>query len=582
MKEKFDKNRLLWYTKRVYGVLTPILPETGGICMDIIWERYNEWLNNCDGEMHAELESMTPEAMKDAFYAELKFGTAGLRGKIGAGTDKLNVFTVARATQGLADYLKSTGGKKVAISYDSRIKSDLFAVVAAEVLVESGINVIIVSDMMPTPYMSYMIRYYKCDAGIMITASHNPKEYNGYKVSGSDGCQINDETAEKILACIDKYGYFGIKRFSFDQALRYGMIKYAGTDVKESYLREVWNCGITHEADGLSVTYSALNGTGIKLIPEIFDRLGVKCNKVETQCVKDGTFRTCPYPNPEKPEAMELAVRQAIERGSDLVIATDPDADRVGVAVIKNGKADLLSGNETGLLLTDYILKNKRKIKRPIVIKSIVTTRLTEKICASYGAELINVLTGFKYIGGKVTELEKKGEAERFVLGFEESYGYLPGSYVRDKDAMSASMLICEMAADYKRKGKTLRDALNGIYAIYGLEEEKLVSYRFEGAEGSRLISDIMVHFRSNLPTVIGGLAVKEKTDFLTDDTGLVRSNVLRFVLEKDAQIILRPSGTEPLMKAYLSVCGDKESNSAIIVAMSDWLEGEIGSVTGR
>ncbi len=546
--------------------------------MDIIWERYNEWLNHCDGEMHTELESMTQEQMKDAFYAELKFGTAGLRGKLGAGTGKLNVFTVARATLGLADYLKSIGGKKVAISYDSRINSDLFAVISAEVLVENGINVIMTQDMMPTPFMSYMIRYYKCDAGIMITASHNPKEYNGYKVSGRDGCQINDETAEKILACIDRHGYFGIKKFSFEQALRYGMVRYAGDDVRESYLKDVWNCGVSHDAKGLKVTYSALNGTGIKLIPEIFEKLGVDCNFVDVQCKKDGTFKTCPYPNPEKPEAMELSVLQAIKEGSDIVIATDPDADRVGVAVIKDGKASLLSGNETGLLLTDYVLKNKKNVSRPIIIKSIVTTRLTEKICKKYGAELFNVFTGFKYIGGKITELEEKGEADRFVLGFEESYGYLAGSYVRDKDAMSASMLICEMAADYKRQGKTLRDAINDIYAEFGLEEEKLVSYKFEGAEGSEKIKAIMAHFRNNLPEEICGLKVIEKTDFLTDDTGMVRSNVLRFILEKEAQIILRPSGTEPLMKAYLSACGNKESNAIIIGGMTEWLDRQVKS----
>jgi len=530
-----------------------------------IRDMYNEWLEKCTSEeLIAELKAMSAEEAMNSFYKELEFGTAGLRGIIGAGTNKLNIHTIARATQGVADYVLSLGGGSVAVSYDSRIKSDLFARVTAEVLAANGIRTIITEDMMPTPYLSYMVRAYDCKAGVMITASHNPKEYNGYKVYGADGCQLTDNAAGLILEYIGKHGYFDVKRVDFDEAIRNGLIEYVKADVTEGFLDEVYKCGITHNAKGLKVTYSALNGTGIQLVPSILKKIGADVMLVEEQCVKDGNFPTCPYPNPEKRDALELGIKCLEANGSDLLIATDPDADRVGTAVIgKDGNARLLTGNEVGLLLAEYILSNKKDIKNPVVVKTIVTTKLTEKICKAYGAELRDVLTGFKYIGEQIALLEEKGEESRFVLGFEESYGYLAGSYVRDKDAVVASMLIAELAAELKQRGKTLEDGINDIYAKYGLENHRLLSYRFEGSEGSVTMKKVIDYFRNTEMADIGGYKVENRVDYLIDETGLIKANVLRYSLEGGAQVILRPSGTEPLIKAYVTVCGESFKDNA-------------------
>lgn len=541
---------------------------------------YENWLKNVeDTELLEQLNKMDEQEISDNFYKDLEFGTGGLRGILGAGTNNLNIYTIRRVTEGVARYEKIGGGKSVAIAYDSRIKSDIFAKEAASVFVANGFKVYMTPQLMPTPFLSFITRYYKCDAGVMITASHNPKQYNGYKVYGADGCQVTDGEAGLITAQIENVDCFEVSMADFDVSLSEGKIVYTDDAVKKAYMDSVFECSINGCAKGIKVAYTALNGTGIMLVPDILDKIQAQTVFVKEQCCPDGNFPTCPFPNPEKPEALVLGIACAEKNNADLLIATDPDADRIGVVVKTEKGYERLTGNEVGLLLCDFILKNRQmKGVKPVVIKTIVTTKLIKKICEKYGAEMINVYTGFKYIGEQIGFLEKKGEEKRFVLGFEESYGYLTGSYVRDKDAVVASMTVTEMVAVYAKEGKTLVDKLNEIYAEFGYIEHMPLSYRFEGSVGSIKKAEILKGFRDNKPTKIGELVVEDIVDYLYDETGLIKSDVLKYDLEKDAEVIIRPSGTEPLIKAYMTACGDEESNAKIFASIKEWLDNRMKS----
>ena len=542
-------------------------------------ELYDLWCANAkeDPDLRTELESIKndSDAIIDRFYRDLEFGTGGLRGVIGAGTNRMNIYTVRRATQGFADYLNQEyTNPSVAISYDSRIKSDVFSKAAAEVLAANGIKVHIYTELMPTPCLSWAVRALKCQGGIMVTASHNPAKYNGYKVYGEDGCQITLRGAEIILEKINSLDIFnGVKTSSFDEELAKGNIKYIGEDVIEDFYKHVLAEGINTDlcaSSGLKVVYTPLNGTGNKPVREILKRIGITdVTVVKEQENPDGNFTTCPYPNPEIREALEVGLRYCNEVKPDLLLATDPDCDRVGIAVPDgNGGYALFSGNEVGALLLEYICQ--QRIKRgtmpqnPIAIKTIVTTDIVSLIGKEYGVEIIDVLTGFKFIGEQIGLLEAKGEESRYIWGFEESYGYLSGSYVRDKDAVNASMLICEMAAYYRTQGITLIEARENMYKKYGVFYQTLYSFTFEGASGMKKMAEIMETLRNNHPSEIAGLKVvrfddyKESTskDIATGavtELTLPKSNVLAFFLEGGSKVIVRPSGTEPKIKTYLT-----------------------------
>ncbi|MDR1093418.1 MAG: phospho-sugar mutase [Clostridiales bacterium] len=529
---------------------------------------YQEWLKQArDPEVVAELAAMAGDErrIKDAFYKELTFGTGGLRGILGAGTNCLNVYTIRKITRGLAAYLRAANGKSVCIAYDSRRKSDVFARCAAEIFAQNGIKAYIARELMPTPFLSFATRFYRAAAGVMVTASHNPAQYNGYKVYGADGCQLTDAAAGAVAAHIEKAAYFGNEPAPFEEYIKAGAVEYMPDTVEGEYLNAVQNEAVGEEIGAdFSVAYSPLNGTGYRLVPEILKRAGVRAvYAVPEQAQPDGNFPTCPYPNPEKKEALSLVLDCARRNGADMALATDPDADRVGIAVRHGGDYILMTGNEVGVLLCEYIL-SAVKIKNPVVVKTIVTTVLGEKVARDLGADVIDVLTGFKYIGEAVGELEKRGEAARFALGFEESYGYLKGSYVRDKDAVVASMLICEMAAYHKKRGKTLKDAIDALYAKYGLCEHKLFSFEFAGADGNTKMRTVLSALRSNPPRAFAGISVVKITDYLTQtETKLPKSDVLKYNLDGGNQIIVRPSGTEPLIKIYATAFVDKAANAA-------------------
>lgn len=534
----------------------------------IISDAYALWMECVrDKTLRSELEKISADekAIENKFYKELQFGTGGLRGEIGVGTNCLNIYTIGKATQGVAAYVNSIGGKIAVISYDSRINSDVFARRAACVFAENGISVYIVKELMPTPFLSFATRFYKADIGIMITASHNPSKYNGYKVYGSDGCQITDAVASAITRFIADVNCFAVKTGDFSAYVRLGKIRYVDDQAEESYLQAVEKQSVC-KAEGVSVTYTPLNGTGYRIVPKMLARMGVHANLVKEQAMPDGNFPTCPYPNPEKPAAMELGIRYASHAGSDILLATDPDADRVGVAVKTPRGYQLLSGNEVGVLLMDYLLsERKKKGTLPcgaVVVKTIVTTKLAEKIAQKYGVTLINVLTGFKYIGEQITKLEKEEHADRFILGFEESYGYLSGSYVRDKDAVVAVMLIVEMVSHYKRQGKTLADRMEEIYHEYGTYSHKLLTFEFSGADGAKKMESLLKRIRESIPKEFAGMKVMDCIDYLTQRRyDLPKSNVLQFDLERGAQVIVRPSGTEPQIKIYLTVAGMPSDN---------------------
>lgn len=529
--------------------------------MDVVEAKYNEWLSRAEG-YRAELVAMDAETKKEAFYKELEFGTAGLRGILGAGTNRLNFYTIGGATQGLADYLLSKNPHaSVAISYDSRNFSAEFARHAAAVLAYNGIKAYITKALQPTPYLSFMVRHYGCDAGIMITASHNPAKFNGYKVYGKDGSQVTEAVAEAVFSHIQDVRIFDVKAADFDAALRSGSIVYA--DVTREYLDSVYARSVGEKRD-VSIVYTPLNGTGAYIVPQMFAERGFKnVAVVDEQAHPDGNFPTTPYPNPEKAEALRLAIELAEKTDADIVIGTDPDADRLGAAVRQSdGEYRLISGNEMGVLLIDYIFSHSKALpKDPVVVKTIVTTDLAARVAKSYGAQVKEVLTGFKYIGDVIKKLEQIGEGDRFVFGYEESCGYLSGAYVRDKDAVEASMLVAEMAAEYKADGKTLVDVLNGIYAKFGRYYHRTVSFTYEGVSGAQKMKDVLTAVRNHPPTHIDGSPVIKAIDYMTQtEFDLPASNVLSYAAEDGSKLIIRPSGTEPLIKVYITAASGGES----------------------
>ena len=552
-------------------------------------ELYQSWRKNAvdDPDLQSELSAIEndAEAIQDRFYRDLAFGTGGLRGVIGAGTNRMNIYTVRKATQGLANYVKEAISEpSVAISYDSRIKSTDFAKAAAEVLAANGVKVHIYTELKPTPMLSFAVRALHCSAGIMVTASHNPAKSNGYKAYGSDGCQMTIDAADAVLAKINALDIFNdVKHMPFDEALAAGMISYIGDDVIEDYFRNVLAQGINTDLcakSGLKIVYTPLNGTGNKPVRAILNRIGIQeVSVVKEQENPDGNFTTCPYQNPEIREALQLGLQYCDQVKPDLLLATDPDADRVGIAVPdgKGGYA-LFSGNEVGAMLLEYICEQRIQKgtmpKHPVAVKTIVTTDIVEAICKAYGVELIEVLTGFKFIGEQIGFLEEKGEEDRYIFGFEESYGYLAGSYVRDKDAVVASMLICEMAAYYRTKGISMMQARENLYQKYGVYVHAQHSFTFEGESGMIRMQNIMEHLRTHRPEQIDNLKVIQFADYekqvsidLTTGTEtaitLPQSNVLSFTLEQGAKVIIRPSGTEPKIKAYYTTTAATEAEAA-------------------
>ena len=508
------------------------------------------------------------EEIKDRFAVALKFGTAGLRGVLGAGSNRMNIYVVRQATQGLANWVKAQGGNQlVAISYDSRINSDVFARTAACVLAANGIKVRIYDALMPVPALSFATRYYKANAGIMVTASHNPAKYNGYKAYGPDGCQMTDDAAAIVYEQIQNTDILtGAKLMSFEDGLAQGLIQYVGEDCKEALYDAIKSRSIRPglcKTAGLKLVYSPLNGSGLVPVMRVLNDIGIDdITIVPEQQYPDGNFPTCPYPNPEIFEALRLGLELAKKIGADLMLATDPDADRVGIAMkCPDGSYELVSGNEVGVLLLDYICEGRIEKgtmpENPVAVKSLVSTPLADAVAANYGVEMRNVLTGFKWIGDQIAGLEAAGQVERFILGFEESYGYLAGSYVRDKDAIIGSMLICEMAAYYRSIGSSVKERLEAIYAKYGRYLNKIDSFEFPGLSGMDKMSGIMADLRANPPAQIGDYKVTKVADYTkTEETGLPAANVLVYTLEGGATVIVRPSGTEPKIKAYYTTLG--------------------------
>ncbi|HIS69298.1 MAG TPA: phospho-sugar mutase [Candidatus Gallacutalibacter stercoravium] len=547
---------------------------------------YQLWLQKAveDPDLISELKEIAgqEEEISDRFYRDLEFGTAGLRGVIGAGTNRMNIYTVRQTTQGLADYLlqKYPGEKiSVAIACDSRIKADLFAQECARVLAANGITAHITAELQPTPVLSFLVRRLSCKAGIMITASHNPAKYNGYKCYGPDGCQMTDHDAGCVYDAIQKVDMFdGVKLADYAAAQKQGLICTVEDSVYDEYLDNVQqqavNPGVCQGA-GLKVVYTPLNGAGNKLVRRILKRIGVEDVIVVPEQEKpDGNFPTCPYPNPEFREALELALKLAQKEQPDLVLATDPDSDRVGIAVRQGDGYRLMTGNETGIMLINYILSCRKQNgtlpQKPVAVKTIVTSEMVARIAEKYGCELRNVLTGFKYIGEQILGLEQAGEAERYVFGFEESYGYLAGTYVRDKDAVVASMLICEMAAYYRRQGKLLSQVIEDLYSEFGYYQNTTLNFAFEGEAGMEKMKQVMDTLRAQPPKTIADKKVVKISDYLKSealdvDTGtretikLPKSNVLGYALEGGAAAIVRPSGTEPKIKVYVTSVGASE-----------------------
>lgn len=535
-------------------------------------EAYKRWLEfdleDCD--LYPELARVqgNDEEIKDRFAISLAFGTAGLRGVLGAGTNRMNIYVVRQATQGLANWVKSQGGNQtVAISYDTRLKSDVFSKAAAGVLAANGINVRIYDAAMPVPALSFATRFYNCNAGIMVTASHNPAKYNGYKAYGPDGCQMPDQAADVVYNEIQKIDVLtGAKFISFAQGVEDGLIKFVGDDCKRAFYDAIEACqvrpGLAKTA-GLKLVYSPLNGSGLTPVTQVLKDIGISdITIVPEQEYPNGYFTTCSYPNPEIYAALESGLKLATEIGADLMLATDPDADRVGIAMkCPDGSYELVSGNEMGVLLLDYIcagrIEKGTMPKDPVAVKSLVSTPLADAVAKHYGVELRSVLTGFKWIGDQILGLENAGQVERFIFGFEESYGYLAGPYVRDKDAVVASMLICEMAAYYRANGSSIKQRLEEIYNEYGRYLNKIDSFEFPGLTGMDKMAGIMVELRKNPPAAIGKYKVVEAVDYKKpEETGLPAANVLRYELEGGFTAIVRPSGTEPKIKTYFTTKG--------------------------
>ena len=523
-----------------------------------------------DPALTAELAAIAgnDNEIKERFAVALKFGTAGLRGVLGAGSNRMNIYTVRQATQGLANWVKTQGGNQlVAISYDSRINSDVFAKEAARVLAANGVKVRIYDALMPVPALSFATRYYHANAGVMITASHNPAKYNGYKAYGPDGCQVTDDAAAVIYDEIQKTDILtGAKLVSFQEGLDSGLISYVGDDCKEALYDAIKARSVRPglcKTAGLKLVYSPLNGSGLVPVTRILHDIGIDdITIVPEQQYPDGNFPTCPYPNPEIFEALRLGLELAEKTGADLMLATDPDADRVGIAIrCPDGSYQLVSGNEVGVLLLDYIcagrIEKGTMPKNPVAVKSLVSTPLADAVAKSYGVEMRNVLTGFKWIGDQIARLEAAGEVDRFIFGFEESYGYLACPYVRDKDAIIGSMLICEMAAYYRSIGSSIKERLEAIYAKFGRYLNKTDSFEFPGLSGMDKMADIMRALRQNPPKEIAGYAVTRVTDYeKPEQTGLPAANVLVYALEGGATVVIRPSGTEPKIKAYFTTLG--------------------------
>ena len=552
-------------------------------------EEYKRWLEADleDADLNPELARIegNDEEIKDRFAVSLKFGTAGLRGVLGAGTNRMNIYVVRQATQGLANWVKTQGGNQtVAISYDSRIKSDVFAKTAAGVLAANGIKVRIYDALMPVPALSFATRYYNCNAGIMVTASHNPAKYNGYKAYGPDGCQMTDDAAAIVYAEIQKTDILtGVKYMPFAEGVEEGLIRFVGEDCKNALYEAIESRQVRPglcKTAGLKLVYSPLNGSGLVPVTRVLKDIGITdITIVPEQEYPNGYFTTCSYPNPEIFAALEKGLDLAKETGADLMLATDPDADRVGIAVPDGDDYALFSGNEVGAMLLEYICQQRIEKgtmpKNPIAVKTIVTTDIVNAIAKEYGVEVIDVLTGFKFIGEQIGFLEEKGEEDRYIFGFEESYGYLAGSYVRDKDAVVASMLICEMAAYYRTKGISMIEARKRMYEKYGVYVHSQHSFTFEGESGMIEMQNIMTKLRNEHPTEINGLRVVKFDDYQTSvskdlTTGekteitLPKSNVLAFTLEQGAKVVIRPSGTEPKIKAYYTVTADTNEEGSV------------------
>ena len=539
-----------------------------------ITKEYDRWLREAASEkdLLAELSEMDGAAIEDAFYRDLAFGTGGLRGVLGAGTNRMNVFTVAKASQGLANYVNARFPEdpSIAIAFDSRIKSGTFARTAACVFAANGIKAYLYPEIMPTPCLSFAVRELGCSAGIVITASHNPSRYNGYKVYGSDGCQITTEAAAAIPAEIEKADMFeDVKSVLFIEGLANGMITNIGDDVYTAFTEAVRAQSVLYGDDidrDVAIVYTPLNGTGLGPVTRALTESGFSnITVVEEQRWPDGNFPTCPYPNPEIREAMELGLQYCETTGADLLLATDPDADRCGIAVRDGGGYRLLTGNEVGLLLLDYICSQRQKHGKmpahPVFVKTIVTMDLAEKIASHYGVETINVLTGFKFIGEVIGRLEAAGRENDYICGFEESYGYLTGTYVRDKDAVNAAFMICEMFAYYRTRGISLPERLDEIYKTYGYCMNTLHSYEFDGAAGMQKMADIMGAFRE-AEGALGDLRIEKRIDYLPGTDGLPASDVLKFTLEGGSTVVIRPSGTEPKLKMYISIMAEDKASA--------------------
>ena len=535
-------------------------------------EEYERWLEKADDEMKELLRGYSDKEIEDSFYRNLTFGTGGLRGTIGAGTNRMNVHTVGKASQGLADYLvKSYEAPSVVIGFDSRIKSDVFAKVAAEVFSANGIKVYLWPELNPVPTVSFATRYLHTSAGVMITASHNPSKYNGYKVYGADGCQITTEAAAEILAEIEKLDIFADVKSGARET-----IEEIKPEVLTAFIEEVKGQSVLfgEEVDkNVAIVYSPLNGTGYIPVTRTLSEMGyTNITLVEEQRLPDGNFPTCPYPNPEIKEALALGLEYCKKYNADLMLATDPDCDRVGIAVKdKNGEYKLLSGNEVGLLLLDYICSQRVKHGKmpvdPVMVKTIVTMDLGERIASHYGVRTIDVLTGFKFIGEQIGYLEKQGKADSYIFGFEESYGYLTGSYVRDKDGVNGAYMICEMFSFYKTKGISLLEKLDEIYKEYGYCLNTLHSFEFDGAAGFTKMQEIMKEFHNGLD-VIGGKKVVETLDYSKGLNGLPKSDVLKYMLESNCSVVVRPSGTEPKLKTYISVSAENKEDAEQLEAV--------------
>lgn len=531
-------------------------------------EKYRFWRENVTDEVLLdELNRMGEKEIEDAFYRDLAFGTGGLRGVLGAGTNRMNIYVVAKATQGLSNYLKKHFSEpSVAIGYDTRINSDVFSKVAAEVFSYNKIKVNIYSEPLSVPMLSFATRKLHCSAGVMITASHNPAEYNGYKVYGSDGCQITTKAAKEILDEINQIDEFEVKRKAFENN---ELVSYIENDVCTSYIEEVKNQSFLYGEQinkDISVVYTPLNGTGLKPVRRVLKELGyANVVVVKEQEKPDGHFPTCPYPNPEVRQAMELGMKYAKEYNADILIASDPDCDRVGVAIREKDDFTILNGNQVGVLIFNYICERRCEIKNmpenPVLIKTIVTTDLADKIADYYGIKTINVLTGYKFIGEQIGTLEKENRLNDFIFSFEESDGYLSGTYVRDKDGVNGSCLVCEMFAFYKTKGISLRKKLNEIYDKFGYYDNSLHSYEFSGPQGFEKMQGIMNVFRTECKKEICGIHIVDNKDYLYGIDNLPKSNVLKLFLEDGSSIVIRPSGTEPKLKVYISTVSEKKKD---------------------